>query len=228
MKIPRTYYFSVAGKRVNARFADVASLDVDATKGFTELCPDELPVPGGLDIAKELNEQAKLVRLRTASKDAHGQNPQWKATEEAPQLTPIGKKDMDVRWNLHSVVGTKGFELIPGLPPIDSYDFVAYKGMEPDMHPYGACYQDLAEKRSTGLLEYYKCNGIKYVIVGGLATDYCVKITVLQLLWAGFGVIVNLGACRGFNVDPAIKEMKEAGAMIVNSAAELAEKYGQK
>jgi nicotinamidase/pyrazinamidase len=224
MKIPGRYYLP-SGQKVS--FEEIASLAVDATKGFTALCPDELPVPGGCDIAGELKAQDKLARLRTASKDAHAQNPEWKATEEKPQLTPIGKKDMDVRWNLHSVVGTKGFELIPGLPPIGSYDFVAYKGIEPDMHPYGACYQDLAETRSTGLIEYYKVNNIKFVIVGGLATEFCVKATVLQLLKAGFGVIVNLGACRGFNPDPAVEEMKAAGAIIVNSAAELVEKYGR-
>jgi nicotinamidase/pyrazinamidase len=203
----------------------MASLDVDAQQGFTPLCLDELPVPGGHDIAKELNRQAKLVRLRTASKDAHCPNALWRATKEYPQLTPITGKNIDVRWNMHCVPGTKGFELIPGLPPVIRYKYVAYKGMEPDMHPYGACYHDLAGTISTGLIEYYECNGIRVVIVGGLATEYCVKVTVLQLIQASFGVVVNLGACRGFDPEPAIKEMKEAGALIVGSAAELVEKY---
>jgi nicotinamidase/pyrazinamidase len=60
-------------------------------------------------------------------------------------------------------------------------------------------------------------NGIETVIVGGLATDYCVKTTAIQLRQAGFQVIVNLSACRGIavdTVDGAIKEMKQMGIVV--------------
>ena len=53
-----------------------------------------------------------------------------------------------------------------------------------------------------------------------MATDYCVKTSVLQLLKAGFEVIVNLAACRGLMVDStdeAIATMKHAGAQFVES-----------
>ncbi|HRE33229.1 MAG TPA: isochorismatase family protein, partial [Candidatus Berkiella sp.] len=92
------------------------------------------------------------------------------------------------------------------------------------MHPYGACYHDFAEKVSTGLIEFLHCKGIKTVLVGGLATDYCVKYTVLQLLATGFETIVNLGACRGISpqtTQDAIKEMKAHGAIIIQSSHEL-------
>ena len=39
--------------------------------------------------------------------------------------------------------------------------------------------------------------GVTTVLVGGLATDHCVKTSVLQLRRAGFRVIVHLDACRG-------------------------------
>jgi nicotinamidase/pyrazinamidase len=55
---------------------------------------------------------------------------------------------------------------------------------------------------------------ITTLIVGGLATDYCVKTTVLQLLRAGFRVIVNLAACRGISPDTtreALAAMRRAG-----------------
>ena len=42
----------------------VASLDIDAQKGFTPLCPNELPVVGGDDIVAALNAQATLATLR--------------------------------------------------------------------------------------------------------------------------------------------------------------------
>ncbi len=92
------------------------------------------------------------------------------------------------------------------------------------MHPYGACYHDLADRISTGVIEYLQQNGVNTVICGGLATDYCVKLTVLQLLQAGFKVIVNLEACRGIaddSIAQALKEMRAKGAAIIQSATEL-------
>ena len=57
-----------------------------------------------------------------------------------------------------------------------------------------------------------------------LCPDYCVKITVLPLVRAGFTVILNLAACRGIAPDTvaaALDEMRGAGVVIVSSSAEL-------
>lgn len=209
---------------------EIAALDVDATNCFTPECPDELAVIGGTEIVPELNKQAKLVELRTFSKDAHPPNADWVATPAEPQYSLIAGNplNMDIRWNGHSNLGTYGFELITGLPLVAEYAFGVYKGLEKDMHPYGACYHDFAERISTGLIEWYHYNGIKIVIVGGLATDYCVKLTVLQLRRAGFIVILNLGACRGIapeTVQAAIDHMRIAGAIIVENTDEIIEKF---
>ena len=82
------------------------------------------------------------------------------------------------------------------------------------MHPYGACYHDLKDTLSTGVIEFLKARGIKAVICGGLA----------QLARAGFTVILNLAACRGIAPDTvaaAIKEMQEQGIIIAENSAEL-------
>ncbi|THB69674.1 MAG: nicotinamidase [Gammaproteobacteria bacterium] len=203
----------------------VASFDIDAQNTFTPVCPDELPVPEGDQIADELNKQARRASLRIGSKDAHSPRAVWVATDEKPQFSPIeNEPDADIRWVEHAVPGTKGFELIHGLPKVIDYDYFVWKGVEPNMHPYGACYHDLAGKMSTGVIEFLFAKGIKTVIAGGLATDYCVKTTVLQLLNAGFDVIVNLGACRGIAVDTveqALEEMKSAGARFVTTAQHI-------
>ncbi|ENO0239376.1 nicotinamidase, partial [Listeria monocytogenes] len=47
----------------------IAAFDIDAQKGFTPLCPDELPVSGGDKIVPELNFMASLASLRIGSKD---------------------------------------------------------------------------------------------------------------------------------------------------------------
>ncbi len=49
----------------------IASFDVDPQRGFTPLCPTELPINGGDKIADELNKQAKYAAYRLVSKDEH-------------------------------------------------------------------------------------------------------------------------------------------------------------
>ena len=202
----------------------IASLDIDAQKGFTPLCPNELPVAGGADIVAALNAQAALATLRVGSKDAHPANAPWVVTESGAMLQPLALANADLTWPTHCVPGTPGFELLDGLPaPID-YDFFVWKGVEPDLHPYGACYHDLAERRSTGLIEFLQARGVTTVLVGGLATDYCVKTSVLQLLRAGFRVIVHLDACRGIapeTIDQARTRMIEAGAELAQTLADI-------
>lgn len=203
---------------------NVASFDVDAQNTFTPLCPDELPVPGGHEIVDELNAQARFARWRLGSKEAHSPDAIWVATAEHPQLEPVAGTNVDVRWNLHAVPGTTGFDLISGLPHPAEYDFFVWKGVEPDMHPYGSCYHDLGESVSTGVIEYLRDRGVKLVVVGGLATDYCVKNTVLQLRHAGFAVILNRAACRGVAPDTTVKALEAmlaAGVTFVANAAEL-------
>lgn len=201
-----------------------ASFDVDAQNCFTPRCPDELPVPEGDQIVAELNRQAQYARFRIGSKDAHPENALWVATHTNPQLTPLDHPHADTFWNCHAVPGSFGFELIEGLPHPNEYDFFIWKGVEPDMHPYGACYHDLAGKQSTGVIEFLTVHSVRHVIVGGLATDYCVKTTVCQLLDAGFDVILNLAACRGIAPDTtqaAIETMQQRGVILIDNSDAL-------
>lgn len=191
---------------------EVASIDVDSQKGFTPLCPEQLPVEDGDNIVNALNEQSVYASKRIASKDAHCRKAIWIATEEQPQFSPVQGDDVDIRWNKHCEMGEKGAELLDGLPEIKQYDFFVWKGIEPNMHPYGICFHDFAKKMSTGIIEYLLVEEIKVCIVGGLATDYCVKETVLELLSQGFDVILNLEACRGIaedTIETAIEEMEK-------------------
>ncbi|ART80972.1 isochorismatase family protein [Oceanisphaera avium] len=202
----------------------VASFDVDAQYTFTPACPDELPVSEGDTLGPELNAQAQFGAYRIGSKDAHSPHALWISHEQAPPFSAIAGKNMDIRWPSHAVPGTKGFELLSELPHPADYDFFVWKGVEPDMHPYGACYHDLAERMSTGVIEFLQAKQVTTVLIGGLATDYCVRHTTLQLLKAGFKVIVNLAATRGVAPDStaqALEEMTQAGAQLIANAAAL-------
>ncbi len=65
-------------------YQEIASFDVDAQKGFTFLCPEELPVIGGDEIGCELNAQKAFARYRLGSKDGHSAAAVWTATAEHP------------------------------------------------------------------------------------------------------------------------------------------------
>jgi len=206
--------------------AITASFDVDPQCGFTPLCPDELPIKEGNLIADELNAQSVFASFRIVSKDCHPAQAPWIAESAEQIMTPVEGEypNLDIKWPAHCIVGTLGNSLIPGLPDENQYDVVIEKGTDPLKHPYGACYHDLAEQEHTGILEWLQKRKVKTVIVGGLATDFCVKTTVLQLSAAGFKVILNLAACRGVAVEStqqACQLMKDKGVKIVTSSAEL-------
>ena len=202
----------------------IASFDVDAQKGFTPLCPNELPVPEGDAIVPALNQLAARAQLRIGSKDAHSPQAVWVVAEHAQMLQPLPQANADLTWVSHCVPGTSGFELLDGLPAPLDYDYFVWKGVEPDLHPYGACYHDLAEKRSTGMIEFLRQNDVDLVLVGGLALDYCVKTTALQLSRAGFEVIVHLPACRAIareTAETACIAMREQGITLTASLEQL-------
>ena len=203
----------------------IVSIDVDAQKTFTPLCPQELPVFGGDEIADELNAQAALADLRVRTKDAHSPAAKWLVDNPNNMLKPTGLPNADITWVAHAIVGSKGFDLLDGLPDCTDYDYCVWKGVDPQLHPYGACFHDIEEKLSTGLLEWLHSKDVTTIIVGGLATDYCVNITVLQLLKNGaWQVLVNEAACRGIAADTvaaAWHEMRQQGAVVLADAAAI-------
>jgi nicotinamidase/pyrazinamidase len=75
----------------------------------------------------------------------------------------------------------------------------------------------------TGVGDTLRQRGVTRLWVGGLATDYCVRATVLDALQEGFEVHVLVAAVRAVNVKPgdgdrALEEMRAAGAIIERDA----------
>ena len=58
----------------------IASFDVDAQKGFTPLCPNELPVPEGDAIVPALNQLAARAQLRIGSRMRTARRPPGSST----------------------------------------------------------------------------------------------------------------------------------------------------
>lgn len=211
------------------KWPNAAIIEVDPQKGFSELCPSELPVEGALEIVESLNEQAEELGVtRIVTRDFHPADALWMTNDRAMIGKPIPNlpsgSNMDLYWPPHCVAGTPGCELLPGLPPIETYDYVVSKGAEPDMHPYGAAYLDLAETISSGLIEYLRLGGIEIPVLGGLVIEHCIPATALQLNRAGFRVVVNLSACRGISKatsEAAIAKMKKAGIRIARDIKDV-------
>jgi len=119
-------------------------------------------------------------------------------------------------WPVHCVQDTRGAEFHPALRD-DSRIKIVSKGLgDTD------CYSAFDE---TDLAAQLHQQDIEEVIVGGLATDYCVKNTVLDALKQGFKVKAVKSAMRAVDLQPgdgdrAIEEMRAAGAEIVEQEQE--------
>ena len=114
-------------------------------------------------------------------------------------------------WPVHCVQNTRGAEFHPELLDDPRIQIIS-KGTG-DEDSYSAF-------DGTTLAEDLRREGVKEVWVGGLATDYCVKNTVLDALRAGFRVRALTDAMRAVNLQPgdgprALEEMRAAGAEIV-------------
>ena len=93
---------------VRVNYQTTAVIDVDPEKGFTELCPDELPVTGALEIVPELLKNHTKGRLKLVSRDLHPPKAAWDAETPANMLEPVGLPNVDIKWNRHCVLGTTG------------------------------------------------------------------------------------------------------------------------
>ncbi|KOC89065.1 bifunctional nicotinamidase/pyrazinamidase [Winslowiella iniecta] len=97
-------------------------------------------------------------------------------------------------------------------------DAVFYKGQDATVDSYSAFF-DNGHQRKTELDDWLKNRGITALTILGLATDYCVKFSVLDALALGYQVEVVRAGCRGVNLnaedsDHALAEMAAAGAVI--------------
>jgi len=205
--------------KIEINFDKTVAFDIDAMNGFTPLCPDELPVKDGDKIVDGCLQNHTKAKFKVMSKDAHPPKAEWSADEDNPQFSKVGLPNVDIRWNNHCRVGTFGFQLIDGLPHVTEYDFLVYKGVEKDMHPYSPIYHDLDKKISTGVIEWATVKEIDTFIIGGLAFDYCVKQGVIDLCKAGFRVIVNLSATKSISGDMKthLLEMESHGAIFIEN-----------
>jgi nicotinamidase/pyrazinamidase len=120
-------------------------------------------------------------------------------------------------WPVHCVQKTRGAEFHSDLLD-DPRITIISKGIDERADGYSGF-------DGTNLARLLREEEVEEVWVGGLATDYCVKHTVLDALREGFEVKALADAMLAVNEDPndgaeAIEEMRAAGAEIVSSESE--------
>jgi nicotinamidase/pyrazinamidase len=171
-----------------------------------DFCPGgALPVPGGDRIFEAVNRASRLAPTVVASRDWHPPD-------------HVSFKAQGGIWPVHCVRDTRGAEFHPALDagPIDK---VVSKATERSEEAYSAF-------AGTDLEPYLRQRGVRRVFVAGLATDYCVRQSVLDARQAGFDVVVLEDAIGAVDVKPgdgerALAEMRQAGAE-VSRTTELA------
>ena len=179
-----------------------------------------LPVAEGdrvVPIANRLlPDYATVVATQDWHPADHGSfaaNHPWRKPGQVIELDGLPQ----VLWPIHCVQGTMGAELVDELDR-GRITQIFRKGTDPAIDSYSGFY-DNGHRKSTGLAEWLREHGITDLHVLGLATDYCVKFTVLDGLREGFTVTLLADACRGVNlapgdVDRAVEEMRAAGARL--------------
>ncbi|WP_395743204.1 bifunctional nicotinamidase/pyrazinamidase [Prosthecobacter sp.] len=179
-----------------------------------------LAVTGGDEIIPIVNQLIPQFHLVVATQDWHpADHGSFAANHPGKnifdQITLDGLPQ--TLWPVHCVQNTGGALFAPGLDT-QSIARVFTKGMNPRIDSYSGFY-DNGHRASTGMAGWLKSQGVHELHVAGVATDYCVKFTVLDALAEGFAVTVLTSACRGVNLQPgdvdrALAEMRAAGAVI--------------
>jgi nicotinamidase/pyrazinamidase len=118
-------------------------------------------------------------------------------------------------WPPHCVIGTTGALITPGVDAIAQ--LVVSKGMDPNVEAYSGF-------DGTGLADILRGLDVVNVLIGGLATDYCVRATALAAQREGFITTVVADAIRAVAVNPgdgerALEEMRQVGVSITTAAA---------
>lgn len=114
--------------------------------------------------------------------------------------------------------GSHGAEFAPGWDT-SKLDHIFYKGTAQNIDSYSTFF-DNGHRKSTGLSDFLKAHHITDLYIAGIATDYCVKYSVLDALQLGYHTHVITDACKGVNLKPtdtkdSLEEMRRAGAKLI-------------
>jgi nicotinamidase/pyrazinamidase len=181
-----------------------ALIVVDVQNDF---CPGgALPVAGGDAVVPLINEYVEKLRLA---------NGPVIATRDWHPSDHCSFRERGGPWPPHCIQNSPGAAFHPGLklPP---QTLIISKGTDPEREEYSGFARPDLER-------HLRMLGVSTVLVAGLATDYCVKQTVLEACKAGFETVLLQDATRGVDLQPgdsdrAVEAMRAAGALVATLA----------
>ena len=202
-----------------------ALLIVDLQNDF---CPGgALEVPNGDVIVPTVNELIETFDTIIQTQDWHpADHKSFASVHDGKE--PYDTIELDygeqVLWPDHCVQGSKGAEFHPKLNTLKT-QVIIRKGFRRDIDSYSTFYEN-DQETVTGLAGYLRARGITDLYTVGLATDFCVKWSVLDGIDEGFQMHIVEDAVKGIDLngslDQAWKEMKQKGVHIVKSEELLA------
>ena len=135
----------------------------------------DLVVPVANKLISLFNQNSDLV---VGTKDWHPASHKSFATNSNGNIGELGELNglPQVWWPVHCVENEYGSKFHKNLKGVD---LTIFKGQDPEIDSYSAFF-DNGKKHKTDLDKVLKDKGIDTLYIMGLATDYCVKFTVLD------------------------------------------------
>lgn len=198
-----------------------ALLIIDVQNDF---CPaGALEVPDGDAVVPVTNQLSKNFDVVIQTQDWHPEGHSSFASSH-PEKNPFDTIEMpygeQVLWPDHCVQGSEGADFHPKLDTQNT-QLVVRKGFRKSIDSYSAFYEN-DNSTTTGLAGYLRERDIDTIYAVGLATDFCVKWSVIDGLKEGFEVFVVEDAVKGIDIEGSVEkaweEMKRAGARQITSS----------
>lgn len=191
----------------------VALLVIDVQNDFCS--GGALAVPGGDRIIPRINRllavSSQAARPVFASRDWH-------------PIDSTHFSEHGGNWPVHCIAETIGAAFHPNLM-LGPDAIVVTKGSEPDADGYSAF--DGITPTGASLRATLKALNLRHLVLCGLATDYCVRASVVDAMGFGFDVSLVQDAIAAVNReagdgDAAVRQLRSAGANIVGTDDALA------
>ncbi|CDL87889.1 bifunctional nicotinamidase/pyrazinamidase [Xenorhabdus cabanillasii] len=169
--------------------------------------------------AIELCQQHNISVI--ATQDWHPSNHMSFAINSGQPVGELGELNgiPQIWWPVHCVQGQSGADFHPALNQ-SAIQEIFRKGENSQIDSYSAFF-DNDRKNATRLHSWLSEQHINRLLILGIATDYCVKFTVLDALEHGYETYLVVEGCRGVNIQAddsqqAIEEMAAKGAKLTS------------
>jgi len=140
-----------------------------------------------------------------------------------PPETPHFARDGGI-WPVHCVRDTWGARPVPGLRAGEALVVRKGTGGEDGYSAFNWRDPRTGAKGRTTLEELLRARGIRRVAIAGIATDYCVRESVLDAVALGFEAVVLVDAVRAVELRPgdgerALRDVERAGGRLERSGS---------